>query len=87
MDNVGEGSQPKRRRINWKKESVVQTFLEACIHEITIHGREGTSLKARSWKNVAEMLKNKHNFIVDQKQMKNHYDYLKAKYNAWLRQK
>lgn len=87
MDVVGEGSQAKRRRINWKKESVVRTFLEACIHEVVIHGREGTNLKPRSWKNVAETLKNKHNFVADQKQMKNHYDYLKAKYNTWTRLK
>ncbi|KAJ9556578.1 hypothetical protein OSB04_011192 [Centaurea solstitialis] len=87
MDNVGEGSQLKRRRINWKKESVVRVFLEACIHEIVMHGREGTNLKPSSWKNVAETLKNKHNFIVEQKQMKNHYDYLKAKYNTWVRLK
>ncbi|KAJ9551327.1 LOW QUALITY PROTEIN: hypothetical protein OSB04_015372 [Centaurea solstitialis] len=49
------------------KRDVVRTFLEACIHEIVIHGREGTNLKPSSWKNVAETLKNKHNFIIKNK--------------------
>ncbi|XP_052625036.1 L10-interacting MYB domain-containing protein-like [Lactuca sativa] len=78
----------KRPRINWKQiEGVEKTFLEACIHEITTYGREGSSLKASSWKNVAERLKTEYNFVVDQKQMKNRYDYLKAKFGAWLKLK
>ncbi|XP_023738324.1 uncharacterized protein LOC111886317 [Lactuca sativa] len=78
----------KRPRINWKQiEGVEKTFLEACIHEITTYRREGSSLKASSWKNVAERLKTEYNFVVDQKQMKNRYDYLKAKFGAWLKLK
>ena len=38
----------KKPRINWKQEIVEKTFLEACIHEITINGRESGSLKANS---------------------------------------
>ncbi|RAL37411.1 hypothetical protein DM860_000105 [Cuscuta australis] len=77
----------KRMRINWKLEGVEKTFLEACIHEITINGREGNSLKQASWKSVAEKLKTQHNFIVDQRQMKNHFDFLKGKFAAWLKLK
>ena len=36
---------------------------------------------------VAEKLKTDHNFIVEKKQMKNRYDYLKAKYEVWLKLK
>lgn len=43
----------KRPRIVWKQDYVDKTFLDACIHEITSNGREGTSLKANSWKVVA----------------------------------
>ena len=39
-----------------------KAFLEACVQEITTYGREGSSLKASSWKNVAERLK--HNTIL-----------------------
>ena len=63
------------------------TFFEACIQEITTYGREWSSLKANSWKNVAKRLKTDYNFLVDQKQMKNRYDYLKSKYCAWLKLK
>ncbi|KAJ0883136.1 hypothetical protein HanPSC8_Chr10g0417921 [Helianthus annuus] len=31
----------KKGRISWKQESVDKTFLEACIVEVTLHGREG----------------------------------------------
>ena len=87
MELVGESSHQKKRRITWKKEGLVQTFLEACIHETIKNGREVSSLKSQSWKNVGEELKRKHNIVVDQRQMKNHYDYLKGKYAAWSKLK
>ncbi|KAJ0514263.1 putative Myb/SANT-like domain-containing protein [Helianthus annuus] len=77
----------KRIMINWKQEGVEKTFLEACVHQITVNGREGSSLKQASWKTVAENLKTQHNFIVEQRQMKNHYDFLKGKFAAWLKLK
>ncbi|KAD5508885.1 hypothetical protein E3N88_16588 [Mikania micrantha] len=77
----------KRSRISWKLEGVEKTFLEACVHELTLHGREGGSLKALSWKRVAEKLQLEHKFIADQKQMKNRYDYLKAKFTVWTKLK
>lgn len=36
---------------------------------------------------VGERLKMEHNWIVDQKQMKNRYDYLRSKFGAWLKLK
>ncbi|XP_052624812.1 uncharacterized protein LOC111888675 [Lactuca sativa] len=77
----------KRIRVSWKSELVDKTFLEACIQELTSNGREGSGLKESSWAVVAEKLKTDHNFIVDKKQMKNRYDYLKAKYAVWLKLK
>ena len=74
----------KKPRISWKVEAIEKAFLEACLQEITINGREGGSLKALSWRIVAEKLAKEHNFFVDQKQMKNRYDYLKSKFSAWL---
>ncbi|KAJ9542836.1 hypothetical protein OSB04_029342 [Centaurea solstitialis] len=87
MEFVGESPHQKKRRITWKKDGLVQTFLEACLHETIKNGREGSSLKAQSWKNVGEELRKKHNFIVDQRQMKNHYDYIKGKYAAFQKLK
>lgn len=85
MENFGESSQAKKPRVNWKKENVVKTFPESCLHEISVNGREGGSLKAVSWKNVAATLLKNHDFVVEQRQMKNHYDYLKGKYGAWAK--
>ncbi|PWA40334.1 Myb DNA-bind domain-containing protein [Artemisia annua] len=84
MDQTSELEKAKRVRVSWKNLSVVRTFLDACIQEISLNGREGGSLKAHSWKKVAQVLNENHNFSVDRKQMKNHYDYLKGKYGAWL---
>lgn len=62
----------------------MKTFIEACIHAIAQDGRAGAGLKVLSWKKVAKALKDSHKFEVDQKRMKNHYDYIKTKYTAWL---
>ena len=37
-------------------ESEDKTFLDACIHELTTNGREGSGLKTSSWKIVREKL-------------------------------
>nr|XP_009779131.1 PREDICTED: uncharacterized protein LOC104228372 [Nicotiana sylvestris] len=71
-------------RASWKNMDVVKTFLESCIQEISLNGRLGSSLKADSWNKVKLVLETTHGFSVTQKQMKNHYDYLKEKYQAWL---
>ncbi|CAI9302966.1 unnamed protein product [Lactuca saligna] len=77
-------SESKRNRVSWKNVNVAKTFLDACINEIAINGREGGSLKRMSWKKIGQTLGDNHNFSVDRKQLKNHFDYLKNKYGAWL---
>ena len=79
MEQFGESKKRRKIRISWKSEKVVKTFLEACIQEVENGTRGGSIL----WKNISEKLKDSHNFVAEQKQMKNHYDYLKAKYKAW----
>ncbi|GJU63021.1 L10-interacting MYB domain-containing protein-like protein, partial [Tanacetum coccineum] len=83
-DNLENNRKQKKSRVGWKSISVVKTFMEACIHAIALDGREGVSLKVLSWKKVAKALKDNHNFEVDMKQMRNHFDYMKTKYGAWL---
>ncbi|KAL8239912.1 hypothetical protein R6Q59_016479 [Mikania micrantha] len=77
----------KRSRISWKQEGVEKTFLQSCFNELTLHGREEVSFKALSWKKVAEKLQSDYGFVADQKQMKNRYDYLKAKFSVWTKLK
>lgn len=74
-------------RISWKNEIYVKTFLETCIQQVAEYGRSSGSLKPQSWDHVMKTLKSTHNLVVDQKQMKNHYDYLKGKYQAWCKLK
>ncbi|PWA50636.1 myb/SANT-like domain-containing protein [Artemisia annua] len=85
-DSPQDNSQQKKpkTRVGWKSMSVVKTFMEACIQAIALDGREGVSLKVLSWKKMAKALKDNHNFEADVKQMRNHFDYMKTKYGAWL---
>ncbi|XP_012833691.1 PREDICTED: uncharacterized protein LOC105954568 [Erythranthe guttata] len=74
----------ENNRGRWNNNEVDKCFLESCIQEVALNGREGGSLKAESWTKVMKALKNNYNFVVSQRQMKNRYDYLKQKYQAWL---
>ena len=76
----------RKSKIIWD-QSLDKTFLDACIQEVTTYGREGSALKPNSWKTVAEKLLKEHGLVVDQKQMRNHYDYYKGKYQAWVKLK
>jgi len=64
---------------------VNKSFLEACIYEVTIRGREGSGFKAISWDAVGKKLKAEHDFYVEKSQMKTRYTYLKQKYAVWLK--
>lgn len=77
----------KRSRASWSSDFVNKTFLDACIEELTNNGQEGSGLKSTSWNTIAEKLKKEHDFVVDKKQMKYRYDYLKSKYAVWLKLK
>ncbi|XP_012829130.1 PREDICTED: uncharacterized protein LOC105950324 isoform X2 [Erythranthe guttata] len=74
----------ENNRVRWNNNEVDKCFLESCIQEVALNGREGGSLKAESWSKIMNTLKNNYNFVVSQRQMKNRYDYLKQKYQAWL---
>lgn len=87
MEQTVDSQPTKRTRVSWKNNNMVKTFLETCILEIALNGKEGGSLKPISWKKVADTLKDVHNFEVERKQMRNHFDYLKGKYGAWLKLK
>ncbi|XP_075097500.1 uncharacterized protein LOC107808235 [Nicotiana tabacum] len=74
----------ENQRVSWRNVNVVNTFLETCIEEVSLNGRLRNSLKPDSWNKVKLALETSHGLRVTQKQMKNHYDYLKEKYQAWL---
>ena len=70
------------QRIRWTNESI-KCFLETCIAEINRVGRNGGSLRKESWDNVAKKIHEVCHMRLTQKQLKNHYDYLKGKYSGW----
>ena len=84
MELYDESSEPKKSRVYWKDDTV-KTLLVGCIREISAIGVQGSSLKMHSWNNIAKTLKGTRNFIVNQRQMKNQYDYLRGKYVVFSR--
>ncbi|XP_062099996.1 uncharacterized protein LOC133805863 [Humulus lupulus] len=63
----------ENERVSWRNMD--------CIQEVSLNGRLGSSLKPNK---VRQVLETTHSFIANQKQMKNHFDYLMDKYQAWL---
>nr|XP_043610823.1 uncharacterized protein LOC122582489 isoform X2 [Erigeron canadensis] len=57
MEQIGESKTGKKIRVSWKREKVVKTFLQACINQVAEDGRNGASLRAYTWRVVAEKLK------------------------------
>ncbi|KAK1403260.1 hypothetical protein POM88_002865 [Heracleum sosnowskyi] len=77
----------KKGKVYWRGELITKTFLEACIEEVTASGRLGSSLKPNSWITMGEILKKTHGFEVDDRQMRNRYDYLRNHYVVWCQLK
>ncbi|CAI9282448.1 unnamed protein product [Lactuca saligna] len=66
----------------WINEHL-KCLLDICIEEVESVGRKGLSLQKDSWIRLGRVLKEKFGFELSQKQMKNAYDNLKAKYTGW----
>ena len=73
---------PKQRK-NWSNE-MIKVLLETCIEEMQTTGRNGISLYRSSWVRLGRVLKDKFGMEFTQKEMKNGFDTLKAKYIGWL---
>ncbi|KAE8704459.1 hypothetical protein F3Y22_tig00110450pilonHSYRG00153 [Hibiscus syriacus] len=67
----------------WSNEHL-KCLLETCIEEINNVGRKGLSLHKESWIKLGRVLKIRFGMELSQKQMKNAYDNLKAKYIGWV---
>ncbi|KAK9048359.1 hypothetical protein SSX86_032678 [Deinandra increscens subsp. villosa] len=67
----------------WTNDQL-KCLLETCIEEINTVGRKGLSLHKDSWTKLGIVLKEKFGLELGQKQMKNAYDNLKAKYTGWV---
>ncbi|PWA91003.1 myb/SANT-like domain, Harbinger transposase-derived nuclease domain protein [Artemisia annua] len=80
MEGPMEG--PKQRK-NWTNE-MIKVLLETCIEEMQTTGRNGVSLYRSSWVRLGRVLKDKFDMDFTQKEMKNGFDNLKAKYIGWL---
>ena len=67
----------------WTNEHL-KCLLDTCIEEVESVGRKGLSLQKDSWIRLGRVLKEKFGVELTQKQMKNAYDNLKAKYTGWV---
>ncbi|XP_076923476.1 uncharacterized protein LOC143585601 isoform X1 [Bidens hawaiensis] len=74
------GMGDKRLKLTTEQEKL---FLETCIEETVRVGYMGVSLQRESWAVVGKKLLEAYGMAVEQKQLKNKYDYLRAKYLAW----
>ena len=70
-------------RASWKDSELVKLFIELCIDEVSTRGKQNNSLKRESWANVEKLMLEKKNYKLDQKQLRNCWDYLKKKYRVW----
>ena len=69
-------------KITWSQEQL-KCLLETCIEEVNKVGRKGLSMHKDSWTKLGSVLKERFGMELSQKQMKNCYDNLKAKYVGW----
>ncbi|KAD4888469.1 hypothetical protein E3N88_20542 [Mikania micrantha] len=67
----------------WSNEEI-KCLLETCIEEINSVGKRGLSLHKDSWNKLGRVLKEKFGMDFSQKQLKNAFDNLKAKYIGWM---
>ncbi|XP_076881141.1 uncharacterized protein LOC143529183 [Bidens hawaiensis] len=67
----------------WSNEHL-KCLLDTSIEEVNKVGRKGLSLQKDSWNNLGRVLKEKFGLELNQKQMKNVCDNLKAKYIGWV---
>ncbi|VFQ77160.1 unnamed protein product [Cuscuta campestris] len=67
----------------WSNEQI-KCLLETCIEEVNTLGRKGLSLHKESWNKLGRVLKERFGLDLSQKQMRNAYDNLKAKYSGWV---
>ena len=72
-----------KERKNWSN-AALKCLLETCIDEVNKEGRNGGSMYKTSWVRLGKTLKEQFGMDVNQKQMKNAFDNLKAKYVRWV---
>nr|GEZ03632.1 hypothetical protein [Tanacetum cinerariifolium] len=73
---------PKQRKF-WSDE-MIKVLRDKCIEEMNSTGRNGTSLHKQAWARLGRVFKEKFNIDFNQKDIKNGFDNLKAKYVEWL---
>nr|GEY52417.1 myb/SANT-like domain, Harbinger transposase-derived nuclease domain protein [Tanacetum cinerariifolium] len=63
---------------------MIKVLRDKCIEEMNSTGRNGTSLHKQAWARLGRVFKEKFNIDFNQKDIKNGFDNLKAKYVEWL---
>lgn len=71
-------------KANWKDPGLKKLFIDLCIEETNTRGKKGSSLNVKSWDIIGSKIKEQKGVILSQRQLKNHWDYLKKKYTIWI---
>ena len=70
-------------RASWKDSTLVKYFLDLCLDQKNILGKNGGSLHVESWDKISKSFEENKNITFTQNQLKNQWNYLKQKYTVW----
>ena len=72
-------------RVSWKDPILFKSFIDLCLQEANKKNFSGGSLKKEAWERIRLVLQKEKHVELTQKQLKNQWDYLKKKYNVWVK--
>ncbi|KAK3230043.1 hypothetical protein Dsin_001924 [Dipteronia sinensis] len=72
-------------RANWSDALSRKHFIDLCLHEANSGFRSGATLKPFAWTRIAEGLEKTIGKRLNQKQLKNWWDYMKRQYQTWTK--
>ncbi|KAI5677650.1 hypothetical protein M9H77_08600 [Catharanthus roseus] len=71
--------------VRWKDPILFKFFLDLCLKEVNKKNFSGGSLEKEAWERIRLTIEKELHIELMQKQLKNQWDYLKRKYNVWIK--
>ncbi|KAK3205327.1 hypothetical protein Dsin_019373 [Dipteronia sinensis] len=72
-------------RVNWSDALPRKHFIDLCLYEANSGFRSGATLKPSAWTRIAEGFEKTIGKRLNQKQLKNGWDYMKRQYQTWTK--
>ncbi|KAF8399194.1 hypothetical protein HHK36_015059 [Tetracentron sinense] len=73
-----------KQKANWSPH-MRQTFIDLCLEQVLLGNRVSATLSPNAWTTVRNKFEQKTGLKFEQKQFRNHWDYLKKQWQAWKR--